>query len=100
MIYLNENICYTRITMENLNEEIILETLSFIVKNDDRISRYILDKFITKSFLFDESFNIIPFYLFENQLITIEKEERQTFISLTEKGINLYKLLLTITQKS
>ncbi len=56
-------ISYTRIIMENLNEEIILKTLSFIVENDNKISRYTLDKFITKSFLFNESFNIIPLYL-------------------------------------
>ena len=83
--------------MENLNDEIILKTLSFIVEHNNRISRYTLDKFITISFLFNQSFNVIPTYLFENQLIIITKEDNQTFISLTEKGINLYKSLLTIT---
>ena len=85
--------------MENLNEEVILNTLSFIVEHNNRIGRYTLDKFITNSFLFDQSFNAIPLYLFENQLIVIEEEENKTFISLTEKGINSYKSLLTTTQK-
>ena len=86
--------------MENLNEEIILKTLSFIVANNNRISRYTLDKFITKSFLFDQSFNVIPTYLFKNQLIIITKEDNQTFISLTEKGRISYESLLNNNSKS
>ena len=85
--------------MENLDEEIILKTLSFIVEGNNRISRYKLDKFITKSFLFDESFNVIPAYLFKNQLIIATKEDNESFIFLTEKGINSYKSLLNNNSK-
>ncbi len=86
--------------MESLNEEVILNTLSFIVEHNNRISRYTLDKFITKSFLFDESFNVIPAYLSENHLIIITKEDNQTFISLTEKGRISYESLLNNNSKS
>ena len=85
--------------MENLDEEIILKTLSFIVEHNNRISRYTLDKFITISFLFDQSFNVIPLYLFENQLAILIKEENQSFISLTEKGISIYELFLCNNSK-
>jgi hypothetical protein len=85
--------------MENFNEENILKTLSFIVEHNNRISRYTLDKFITKSFLFNQSFNVIPLYLFENQLAILIKEDNQSFISLTEKGISSYELFLNNNSK-
>ena len=51
--------------MKNVSEEIIIKTLIFIKENNGIISRYLFDKYITKTFLFDESFIIIPKYLLE-----------------------------------
>jgi hypothetical protein len=72
--------------MKNVSEEIIIKTLIFIKENNGIISRYLFDKYITKTFLFDESFIIISKYLLEKQYIEIVREDGTINIYITEEG--------------
>ena len=72
--------------MKNVSEEIIIKTLIFIKENNGIISRYLFDKYITKTFLFDESFIRIPKCLLEKQYIEIVREDSTINIYITEEG--------------
>ena len=79
--------------MKQISNDILLKTLSFISDNNNKVSRYVFDKYITKTFLFDESFIIIPKYLFEEKLVEISKENDTTFIILSNNGFQKLEFL-------
>ena len=78
--------------MDKIDEDIVFKTLSFIKQSDNHISRYKFDKYITTSFLIEESFNAIPKFLLENKFIEIIRVENDFNISLTKEGNNFITL--------
>ena len=78
--------------MDKMDEDIVFKTLSFIKQSDNHISRYKFDKYITTSFLIEESFNAIPKFLIENKFIEIVKVGNDFNVSLTKEGDNFIAL--------
>ncbi len=84
--------------MEKISNDVLLKTLSFISDNDNKVSRYEFDKFLTKTFLFEESFNVILNFLFNEKLADILKKNGFTFIILSSSGFQKLESLQTIHQ--